>query len=93
MKVRFKKRFEGNYGVFPKGRKVELPPYMLATIPEEYYEECPDLSADSEITDKSEGSKNGRNETNQKAGKKLKTKRVHTLSYGQDSRRGSRHNK
>jgi len=38
MKVRFIKKWQGSYGVFPKGRECDLPPNMLGAIPKDYYE-------------------------------------------------------
>ncbi|MHC4460916.1 MAG: hypothetical protein ACYS6W_01260 [Planctomycetota bacterium] len=39
MRIRFIKSKTGPYGFFPKGREVDLPPHMLATIPKDCYEE------------------------------------------------------
>lgn len=58
MKVRFVKKYSGPYGVFPKGREVELPPNMLATVPKDCYVACLEpLPADAEIKETGTGEK------------------------------------
>ena len=60
MKIKLTKTHTGPYGVFVKGRKVELPPAMLATIPKDHYEEC-------SPPDKKEGTQsNGESKTSPK---------------------------
>jgi hypothetical protein len=52
MLIEFVKEWSGPYGVFPKGRKVDLGPTMLAAVPKDFYRVCEEAApADAEITD------------------------------------------
>ncbi len=52
MKIRFTKEHTGPYGTFVKGREVELPPNMLATVPKDCFVACLEpLPADAKITE------------------------------------------